>query len=163
MRAQRQQTTTHSAKAADAHSRRMKQISAQHISPYQKQRSEAQVCAVTLEDLRDAEIRHLTAVNPKLAETIQRLCAVRTHPDVNLENQVQNAKGQKRSNICSDDLPMPMCCRPLMLLCSVSYPPVQAFSLKTVRTFTSPQKSCVETFANPIRNPMHGLRGLLDT
>ena len=71
-RAQRQQTVTDSAKAADAHSHRMRRISAQKISPHQRQRPEPKVCAMTLEDLRDAELRRLTEVRPRLAETLQR-------------------------------------------------------------------------------------------
>ena len=35
---------------------------------------------MTFEDLKDAELRRLTEVNPKLAETLQRLCAVRAPP-----------------------------------------------------------------------------------
>ena len=73
----------------------MQQISAQKISPRQKQRSEARVCAVTLEDMRDAELRRLTEVNPHLAETLPSLCAVRTPPAHKPEDQEQTAKGQK--------------------------------------------------------------------
>ena len=79
-RTQRQQTTTDSAKAADAHSHRMKLIAAQKIPPHPRPHSEASISALTLEDQRDAELRRLTQVHPRLAETLQRLCAVRTPP-----------------------------------------------------------------------------------
>ena len=79
-RKQRQQTTTDSAKAADAHSHRMKRIAAQKIPPHPRPHSEASISALTLEDQRDAELTRLTQVHPRLAETLQRLCAVRTPP-----------------------------------------------------------------------------------
>jgi hypothetical protein len=49
-RTQRQQTTTDSAKAADAHSHRMKLIAAQKIPPHPRPHSEASISALTLED-----------------------------------------------------------------------------------------------------------------
>ena len=63
---------------------------------------------------------------------------------INLPDKLQSVRERRRLYRWSDCLPMPMCCRLLMLLCSVSCLTVQAFSHKTVQTSTSLRRSCVE-------------------